>query len=1479
MAAAAAAASSSSSPPPPSSPGANGSAREHLMAVRRRSPHGRPYTIGPESLRGLSAQGAIGSSPPVSSGQPEMAAVGLQRANSDTDLVTSDSRSSLTASTYQLTLGHGHLVISWDIKEEVDATDWIGLYHIDETCVANVWDSKNRGVNGTQRGQIVWRLEAGPYFMEPETKVCFKYYHGVSGALRATTPCITVKNPGVTAGSEGHAEGQSGAELGRKLVSFTISDIRAVGLKKGMFFNPDPYLKMSIQPGKRSGLPKFTHHGQERRSSIIANTTNPVWHGEKYTFVALMSDVMEIEVKDKFAKSRPIIKRFLGQLIVPVQRLLEGPTADQHPVSYSLCRRLPTDHVSGQLQFRVDVTSIGHEASPELTGSILSSAVNGDPGSPSDDEDLPHSSSSRIAHGASPTGSDEGSLLVNGACYYGNSSAWQEDTVLVASGGHTHRQVSLNDYLDAIEASGGPVERLPTGPRLRSSFPTDTRLNAMLHIDSDEDDESAGQRGDQSQETKSQRTAEVAFSGASSELPRGSEGSECGPLSSAETGSSVIELTGVDGVQTEEETLTNSNAAAAGASTNAGEEPGTNGSPSEPTGACACGEQSLRMSQDSTCGLAFSSGPLSPIQEVETRTDVAPKAEEEGAELSSSNSLANSALTNASDIGTSVATTGAVGEDAQGEHGQEEEEGGEVWKRRSLRAAEGVASNQAACRALEGLSGTIPERETDWEARIDSHGRIFYVDHVNRTTTWQRPTAPASPQTLQRSNSIQQMEQLNRRYQSIRRTITNDSRAEEVPANEQPGDESDGHPSFPELRRDSGAVQSSSRSRLYLLLQSPSARFLTSPDFFTVLHSNPSAYRMFTANTCLKHMISKVRRDAHHFERYQHNRDLVAFLNMFANKQLELPRGWEMKHDHAGKPFFVDHNSRATTFIDPRLPLQSSPPPSLLAHRQHLTRQRSHSAGEVSPRRLVGEESRHAGPSVLPRTSSTFASSSRGQCQDVVPMAYNDKIVAFLRQPNIFETLQERQPDFHRNHSLREKVQLIRTDGASGLARLSGDADLVMLLSLFEDEVMSYVPPHALLHPSYCQSPRGSPVSSPQNSPGTQRANARAPAPYKRDFEAKLRNFYRKLETKGYGQGPGKLKLIIRRDHLLEDAFNQITCYSRKDLQRSKLYVSFVGEEGLDYSGPSREFFFLVSRELFNPYYGLFEYSANDTYTVQISPMSSFVDNHHEWFRFSGRILGLALIHQYLLDAFFTRPFYKGLLRIPCELSDLEYLDEEFHQSLQWMKDNDIEEMLDLTFTVNEEVFGQITERELKAGGANIPVTEKNKKEYIERMVKWRIERGVVQQTESLVRGFYEVVDARSVSVFDARELELVMAGTAEIDLSDWRNNTEYRGGYHDNHIVIRWFWAAVERFNNEQRLRLLQFVTGTSSIPYEGFASLRGSNGPRRFCVEKWGKVTSLPRAHTCFNRLDLPPYPSFSVLYEKMQTAVEETSTFGLE
>jgi hypothetical protein len=403
------------------------------------------------------------------------------------------------------------------------------------------------------------------------------------------------------------------------------------------------------------------------------------------------------------------------------------------------------------------------------------------------------------------------------------------------------------------------------------------------------------------------------------------------------------------------------------------------------------------------------------------------------------------------------------------------------------------------------------------------------------------------------------------------------------------------------------------------------------------------------------------------------------------------------------------------------------------------------------------------------------------------------------------------------------------------------------------------------------------------NSSGSNGVNSKSKAnrrEYHRGFQSKLRNFYRKLESKGYGQGPQKSRIVIRRDKLMDDARIKFMQLSKHELRRNKLFICFNGEEGLDYGGPAREFFYLLSRELFNPYYGLFEYSASDMYTVQISPMSAFQEHAIEWFKFAGRILGVALIHQYLLDAFFTRPFYKALLKdTNWTLSDLETLDPGFCQSLVWMKENDITDCLDLTFSVTEDKCGQIIERDLKENGRNIPVTEKNKFEYIQRVIKWRVERGVQQQTEALVKGFYEVVDPKHVQIFDARELELVLCGTIEIDVGDWKKHTDYRSGYHSTHPIIVWFWQAVDRFDNDQKLKLLQFVTGTSSIPYEGFAALRGSNGPRKFCIERWGTVDALPRAHTCFNRLDLPPYPSFEVLYDKLILAIEETSGFCIQ
>ena len=648
---------------------------------------------------------------------------------------------------------------------------------------------------------------------------------------------------------------------------------------------------------------------------------------------------------------------------------------------------------------------------------------------------------------------------------------------------------------------------------------------------------------------------------------------------------------------------------------------------------------------------------------------------------------------------------------------------------------------------------------SNWEARIDSHGRIFYIDHVNRTTTWLRPSRQSV--AYQSNNHQIQRQQLDRRYQSIRRTISSrrgDSLSNmmaptsiapsppttstttsstpssststtipsvtvtpQTPLPDVVTSNGSTNPSTPTTASSNGPTTVPSTTtapsdsvfspdqRKALVLQLPAVKFLCRSDFYVLLNQNPVACGVFEHNSSLRHMISRIRRDGLAFTRYQHNRDLVILVNLFADRDKELESNWEPKYDRFGKLFFVDHVSKTTTYMDPRLPLDgesdvrtgngaSTSSNGRLSVPAHHTRGGSSSQSDGGEGASSSSSNSPHCPQPRPKTSIGVLNVS------YLPVAYNEKVVMWLRQPNILEVLCDKQPSLRTQAGaiLREKVAHVRSEGISALTRLGHDIDLTILLSRFEHEIMSYIPPTLAASPS----------PSPQASPALPRA-LRTPAPYRRDFETKLKNFYRRLETKGFAQGPTKLKLVIRRDHLLADAFNKIMAASRRDLQKSKLYIYFNGEEGLDYGGPSREFFFLLSRELFNPYYGLFEYSANDTYTVQISPMSAFVENYSDWFRFCGRVLGLALVHQYLLDVFFTRPFYKALLRSPVSLSDVEALDATFHQSLLWVKDNDLTAspyLLELTFVVTEEVCGSVVDRELKPGGKNITVTEKNKK-------------------------------------------------------------------------------------------------------------------------------------------------------------------------
>ncbi|XP_073724483.1 NEDD4-like E3 ubiquitin-protein ligase WWP2 isoform X3 [Misgurnus anguillicaudatus] len=384
-----------------------------------------------------------------------------------------------------------------------------------------------------------------------------------------------------------------------------------------------------------------------------------------------------------------------------------------------------------------------------------------------------------------------------------------------------------------------------------------------------------------------------------------------------------------------------------------------------------------------------------------------------------------------------------------------------------------------------------------------------------------------------------------------------------------------------------------------------------------------------------------------------------------------------------------------------------------------------------------------------------------------------------------------------------------------------------------------------------------------------------SPGAYDRSFRWKYHQFRFLCHSNAL---PSHVKISVSRQTLFEDSFQQIMNMKPYDLRR-RLYIIMRGEEGLDYGGIAREWFFLLSHEVLNPMYCLFEYAGKNNYCLQINPASSINPDHLTYFRFIGRFIAMALYHGKFIDTGFTLPFYKRMLNKKPTLKDLESIDPEFYNSIMWVKENDLEECgVELYFAQDMEILGKVTTHQLKNDGENELVTQDNKEEYIGLLTDWRFTRGVEEQTKAFLDGFNEVVPLEWLRYFDEKELELMLCGMQEIDLSDWQKNTIYRH-YTKNSKQIHWFWQVVKEMDNEKRIRLLQFVTGTCRLPVGGFAELIGSNGPQKFCIDKVGKETWLPRSHTCFNRLDLPPYKNLEQLREKLLFAIEETEGFGQE
>ena len=367
--------------------------------------------------------------------------------------------------------------------------------------------------------------------------------------------------------------------------------------------------------------------------------------------------------------------------------------------------------------------------------------------------------------------------------------------------------------------------------------------------------------------------------------------------------------------------------------------------------------------------------------------------------------------------------------------------------------------------------------------------------------------------------------------------------------------------------------------------------------------------------------------------------------------------------------------------------------------------------------------------------------------------------------------------------------------------------------------------------------------------------------------------------------------LDVRRGACLFDSLKRFEQLSVDRLRNASVRVRFAGEAGIDAGGVSREWFDVVARDLFaNGGLGLFVARRESGYACNLDPRSG--DARHDaaraalaprgelargetigdvrLLRFAGRFVAKALRERVTIPATLSLPLLKHVLGVPLSFSDLEFVDAEAFLNYAWLRDNGGAEDLCLDFTIfadGDDEGAPKTPVELVPNGGDVPVTDDNKAEFLALVLKYKVLDAVAPQLAAFLQGFDDILPRTYLSVFDYQELQLLLGGVDEIDVDDWRRHTRYLGAFaelREKHPVVKFFWDCVDAFDNEQRARLCQFSTGTSSLPPAGFKALVGDDGHYcNFTLASLPRDLGVwPRAHTCFNRIDLPLYESYDEL-----------------
>ncbi|CAG7718986.1 unnamed protein product [Allacma fusca] len=382
------------------------------------------------------------------------------------------------------------------------------------------------------------------------------------------------------------------------------------------------------------------------------------------------------------------------------------------------------------------------------------------------------------------------------------------------------------------------------------------------------------------------------------------------------------------------------------------------------------------------------------------------------------------------------------------------------------------------------------------------------------------------------------------------------------------------------------------------------------------------------------------------------------------------------------------------------------------------------------------------------------------------------------------------------------------------------------------------------------------------------------------NFDCKQRTFSKHLRDTNMELRFTIKQIKIARFDIIESSYKATKGFKAKDWYKN-FRIEFKNEPGIDGGGLRREWLNILCTKFFeNNSKGLFCSLGNSrlVHPNDSQKRSSQLKMYH--YQLAGNIVGKCMFetacgdsYKQMVNGRFSRSFLAQILGLPPTYRHFEQDDPEFYLGkVRYILENDVNPM-ELTFSEEEyNADGKMIKVvDLITNGSKISVTNETKEEYLNVLARYRLATRVQKEVEAFLKGLHEIVPDDLLCNFDEFELELLMCGKSEFEVSDLRKNYSSSSWAWDTNSrkILDWFWAAINNMTDEEKGRLLQFTTGSALLPHGGFKSL-----DPKFNIEFSGRIGSLPTAQTCVNRICLSDHYTFEQFEKNLKTAIYEGS-----